>query len=94
MNYKDLKLNKYYYTTYKDQGFYIFYHEEFYGYNWCLNSKPTRFYHASGLHDKNGFTDFRKATLFEIQWLKECIKENRYVSKDEVKWKSSYEIYY
>lgn len=36
----------------------------------------------------------REATSFEIQWLKQCIKENRYVPKNEIKWKSSYEIYY
>lgn len=42
----------------------------------------------------SSFRNYREATPFEIQWLKQSIKENRYVPKDQIKWKSSYEIYY
>lgn len=43
---------------------------------------------------KSNDRTYREANSLEIRWLKQCIKENRYVPKDQVKWKSSYEIYY
>lgn len=90
MKYNELIDNKIYVTSYEDQGDYIFKQNS--------NNLPKEsinkgsFSKRTGLHNQNGFIDYREATSQEIKWLETCIKENRYIPFEDIKFNSELEI--
>ena len=58
---------------------------------------PGRDYHEKSDGFTSSFSKVRQATEFEKEWLNECIKEKRFVSREQIKEyktkENNYEIY-
>lgn len=91
---KELNIGECYYMKYYNTDYYFMY--------LGLTKSSTDCYYISGNgfgrsdNFSSAFTNCRLATNFEKRWLKECIKQNKFVSKDQIRVDdmiNDYEIY-
>lgn len=93
---EDLIENKYYHCNgrhYREKGFIFKFKSlinNFIHTNGILRDNLSSF-DLKGLNDMN-HNNLREATKQEIQWLELCIKENRYIPFEDIKFNSELEI--